>query len=103
MNARRNVRSTSAPIAWRLLQECAGEVSFSGLHFRYGTRAPVLRGLSLRLRAGRTLALVGPSGCGKSTLMQLLLRNYDAQEGTVVSHTEIALRSSPSINSPSAS
>ncbi|XP_053622174.1 multidrug resistance protein homolog 49-like isoform X2 [Plodia interpunctella] len=62
-----------------------GELSFNSVHFRYPTRpAPVLRDLRLRVAAGRTLALVGASGCGKSTLMQLLLRSYDPDQGTVL-------------------
>ncbi|XP_032525757.2 multidrug resistance protein homolog 49-like [Danaus plexippus] len=63
----------------------SGSLSFSNVHFHYPTRAnvPVLRGLSLELTAGRTLALVGPSGCGKSTVMHLLLRNYDPVSGEV--------------------
>src|SRR4029077_1299524 len=44
---------------------------------------PVLRGLSLRVRPGETLALVGPAGSGKSTIAQLLLRLYDVQGGAV--------------------
>ncbi|XP_037300517.1 multidrug resistance protein homolog 49 [Manduca sexta] len=62
-----------------------GAVQFSEVQFSYPTRpgAPVLRGLSLGLEPGRTVALVGASGCGKSTLMHLLMRNYEPQAGTV--------------------
>ncbi|XP_068622168.1 multidrug resistance protein homolog 49-like [Battus philenor] len=62
-----------------------GEIDFSNIKFRYPTRpeVQVLKGLSVSLRAGRTLALVGPSGCGKSTLMHLLMRSYDPDSGTV--------------------
>lgn len=58
---------------------------FSDVEFGYPGRAAVLRGLSLRVPAGATVALVGHSGCGKSTLLQLLLRDYDPQRGTIVS------------------
>ncbi|XP_026746117.1 multidrug resistance protein homolog 49-like, partial [Trichoplusia ni] len=61
----------------------AGEVVFSDIEFGYPGRAAVLRGLSLRVPAGATVALVGHSGCGKSTLLQLLLRDYDPQRGTI--------------------
>ncbi|KPJ17387.1 Multidrug resistance protein-like 49 [Papilio machaon] len=62
-----------------------GEINFSNIKFRYPTRpqVEVLRGLSVSLQAGRTLALVGPSGCGKSTLLQLLMRSYDPDSGNV--------------------
>ncbi|CAG9577050.1 unnamed protein product [Danaus chrysippus] len=62
-----------------------GNLKFSNIHFYYPTRpeTTVLRGLSLDLPAGRTLALVGPSGCGKSTIMHLLLRSYDPVSGNV--------------------
>ena len=43
----------------------------------------VLKGLSLSVSSGQTLALVGPSGCGKSTVTQLLQRFYDPEEGKV--------------------
>jgi ATP-binding cassette subfamily B (MDR/TAP) protein 1 len=62
-----------------------GEVEFTDVWFRYPSRpeTPILQGFSLRVPAGQTVALVGESGCGKSTVMQLLLRFYDAESGTV--------------------
>ncbi|XP_028169176.1 phosphatidylcholine translocator ABCB4-like [Ostrinia furnacalis] len=62
-----------------------GELSFEDVEFRYPTRRhqPVLRGLRLRLEPGKSLALVGASGCGKSTLVQLLLRSYDPDAGSI--------------------
>ena len=49
------------------------------MHFSYPTRpeVEVLKGLSLSVQQGKTLALVGPSGCGKSTVVSLIERFYD--------------------------
>ena len=54
--------------------------------FNYPNRpdVPVLKGISISVEAGQTVALVGPSGCGKSTVVSLLQRFYDPLEGTVV-------------------
>lgn len=62
-----------------------GEVSMSGVHFSYPGRPdlPALKGFSLTVRPGETVALVGPSGAGKSTVFRLLLRFYDPQSGVV--------------------
>lgn len=60
-----------------------GGVEFQGLSFAYPRGQKVLHGIDLRIEPGETVALVGPSGGGKSTLVQLLLRLYDPQAGTV--------------------
>ena len=71
--------STSLPSPAR------GEVSMSGVDFAYPGRPdlPALKGFSLTVRPGETVALVGPSGAGKSTVFRLLLRFYDPQSGVV--------------------
>lgn len=60
-----------------------GEVRFSDVGFAYSNGQPVLRGLDMICEAGKTTALVGPSGGGKSTILNLILRLYDPQAGTV--------------------
>ncbi|XP_054735740.1 multidrug resistance protein homolog 65 isoform X2 [Anastrepha obliqua] len=60
-------------------------VRFSNIEFRYPTRSDVkvLNGLNLEVLKGKTVALVGRSGCGKSTCIQLLMRLYDPDSGTI--------------------
>ena len=61
----------------------ATDVELDGVEFGYQPDQPVLRGLSLRVRPGETLALVGTSGSGKSTVSLLLPRFYDVPAGAV--------------------
>jgi ATP-binding cassette subfamily B protein len=59
-------------------------VEFRNVTFGYRPGEPVLRDMSFVAPAGQTTALVGPSGGGKSTILALLLRFYDAHDGTVL-------------------
>ena len=62
-----------------------GSVEIRDVTFAYpGGGDPVLRGLSLSIRPGETLALVGESGAGKSTLVKLLSRLYDPDQGQIL-------------------
>ncbi|XP_049883677.1 multidrug resistance protein homolog 49-like [Pectinophora gossypiella] len=62
-----------------------GDIQFNNLYFNYPSRpdVKVLRGLTLSVKAGETVALVGGSGCGKSTLLQLLQRMYEPESGNI--------------------
>ncbi len=61
-----------------------GRLSFDHVMFRYpGAPAPVLRGVTLDLEPGETVALVGPNGAGKSTLLQLVPRLAEATAGAI--------------------
>ena len=62
-----------------------GEISFKYIHFSYPTRqdVKVLKGLSLDIPAGKTVAFCGSSGCGKSTTIALLQRFYLPESGSI--------------------
>ncbi len=52
--------------------------------FAYAANQPILKGVSLVIPAGYSIAIVGPSGSGKSTLLSLIARLYDAQSGAIL-------------------
>lgn len=59
------------------------DVQFDGVHFAYRQDAPVLKGVSLHVRAGEFCAVVGESGAGKSTMFALLERFYEPSIGSI--------------------
>lgn len=62
-----------------------GEIEFRDVYFRYpGTERDVLRGISFRIPAGKTVAIVGPTGSGKSTIIHLIQRLHDPTRGTIL-------------------
>jgi ATP-binding cassette subfamily B protein len=66
------------------LPRISDNIAFERVTFSYeGAQTPVLDNLSLKLKAGRTIAIVGPSGSGKSTLLNLILRLYQPDDGRV--------------------
>ena len=68
-----------------MISQPRGEVEFRDVWFRYpGTERDVLRGVSLRIPAGETAAIVGPTGSGKSTIVALLTRRHDPTRGHVL-------------------
>ncbi|EOD68519.1 ABC transporter ATP-binding protein [Amycolatopsis vancoresmycina] len=60
-----------------------GRVVFTDVSFRYVPDRPLIDDLSLTVQPGQTVAIVGPTGAGKTTLVNLLLRFYDTDAGTI--------------------
>ena len=60
-----------------------GEIRFEDVRFAYANGAPALKGVSLTVPAGKTVALVGASGAGKSTILNLVPRFYDVAGGAI--------------------
>jgi ATP-binding cassette subfamily B protein/subfamily B ATP-binding cassette protein MsbA len=63
---------------------CEPSVRFDDVTFGYNPSQPVLRGLSLEIRPGETVALVGATGAGKTTAIGLIPRFYDVQSGAIL-------------------
>ena len=67
----------------RVLDEPRGKVELDHVVFGYDPGRPVLRGVDLGVRPGQRVALVGETGCGKTTLINLIMRFYDVDGGSV--------------------
>ena len=74
---------TDAPDA-KSCPPCKGNITFDNVSFAYADGRPVIRGLSLNVAAGETVAFVGATGAGKTTIASLLLRFYEPQSGRIL-------------------
>ena len=60
-----------------------GSISFDNVHFGYDDATEVLKGISLDIKPGEFIGIVGKSGVGKSTLINLVMRLYDVEDGSI--------------------
>lgn len=74
------VSDTLKPV---ILESIQGHVVFDNVSFRYKPEVPLIEGLTLEVRPGQTVAIVGPTGAGKTTLVNLLMRFYEIDEGSI--------------------
>jgi subfamily B ATP-binding cassette protein MsbA len=65
------------------LPEICGDVCYDNVWFEYEPGQPVIKGISLNVKAGQMIAFVGQSGSGKTTMVNLLQRNYDVTDGAI--------------------
>ena len=65
------------------LDRVGGKVEIQDVDFAYNPEKPLIQNFSLDVEPGQRVAIVGPTGCGKTTLINLLMRFYDPQEGSI--------------------
>ena len=82
-DARRGRRSRPTPARPAVLKEVEGHIVFEDVSFRYLPDTPLIEDLNLEVKPGQTVAIVGPTGAGKTTLVNLLMRFYEIDEGSI--------------------
>jgi ATP-binding cassette, subfamily B, multidrug efflux pump len=65
------------------LSNVFGNIDIDNLYFSYVPEKELLKNVNIKVEHGKTVAIVGPTGCGKTTLINLLMRFYDPQKGTI--------------------
>ena len=65
------------------IEKIDGDIELKNITFRYGSRSPVLKNVSIKIPKGKKVALVGASGSGKTTISKLLLKYYEPEEGQI--------------------
>ena len=66
-----------------VLKECDGTLSIRNISFSYTSEKKLIENFSLDVKPGQKIAIVGPTGCGKTTIINLLLRFYDVNSGSI--------------------
>lgn len=66
-----------------VLSDAKGEVSLENVYFSYNPEIPLIEDMNLKVLPGQRIAIVGPTGCGKSTVINLLMRFYDVNSGSI--------------------
>lgn len=67
----------------RVLSHADGRFDLENVRFSYTPDKPLIKNFNLHVSPGQTVAIVGPTGCGKTTLINLLMRFYDVNDGSV--------------------
>ena len=80
LDEQEEVPDTANPVE---LEHVAGHVVFDNVSFRYKAETPLIEHMHLEVQPGQTVAIVGPTGAGKTTLVNLLMRFYEIDEGSI--------------------
>lgn len=67
----------------RVLEKAQGNVELTNVEFQYVPEKKLIQDFNLKVKPGQRVAIVGPTGCGKTTVINLLMRFYDVQEGSI--------------------
>lgn len=70
-------------VATTLPEQIKGTVDFDHIAFSYDKKNPLMEDISVHVNPGETVAIVGPTGAGKTTLVNLLMRFYDVDSGSI--------------------
>jgi ATP-binding cassette subfamily B protein len=74
------IREIESPIK---LNEIKGAVDFENVFFGYNKNEPIIKGFTAHIKPGQRIAIVGPTGAGKTTIVNLLMRFYDVDSGSI--------------------
>ncbi len=74
------IREIESPIK---LNEIKGAVEFENVVFGYNKNEPIIKGFTAHIKPGQRIAIVGPTGAGKTTIVNLLMRFYDVDSGSI--------------------
>lgn len=72
-----------SPDKTNVLSDINGNVQFENVSFSYTPKQKLIENLNLSIKPGQQIAIVGPTGCGKTTLINLLMRFYDVNSGSI--------------------
>ena len=67
----------------RVLEEAQGNVDLKDVYFQYVPEKKLIQNFNLQVKPGQRVAIVGPTGCGKTTAINLLMRFYDVNSGSI--------------------
>lgn len=83
-----------------VLKDISGAIHFKNVFFSYTEKKPLIENLTLSAAPGQKIAIVGPTGCGKTTLINLLMRFYDVNQGSIqIEDKDIRLLTKKSLRS----